>query len=537
MTNSIFKRRAICFAVVFTLTLGLCMPASAIDKVQTRALLKASVDYMLNAVPDPEVGSIGGEWAVIGLARSGCEVPKTYWDSYHQQVEKKVKDCGGVLHERKYTEYSRLVLALTSIGADPANVAGYNLLTPLGDFNKVAWQGVNGPIYALLALDCGGYEIPTNPAAAVQATRQMYVDEILSRQLPDGGWGLSDRSDADLTGMALQALANYQQKPEVGCAIQGALTYLSKEQNGNGSFDTLESTAQVLTALCELGIGVEYVPLTKNGNTLLEGLLSFRKSDGSFVHAYDQRGNDQMSSEQGLYALAAAVRALEGRASLYDMEDVSIQTPDSAFGGLPGKHPDVCRPAMTAPGKTFSDVLGHRNQAAIEALAERGITAGRGNGLFAPDDTLTRAEFTTFIVRTLGLVPEAGHVFHDVGADAWYAGFVGTANRYGIVSGVGGQRFLPDGTITRQQAAVMVRKAAELCGMETQLTEKKGLDVLSLFGDYPAVESWARASVAFCCDSGIWDDSEWDIQPNRFVTRAEMAQMLHVLLEQSDLLE
>lgn len=338
-----FRQRAVSLLTLLTLMLGLWTPVSASNTTQTQPLLQVSAACMLNAVPAPAVGSIGGEWAVIGLARSGCEVPQDYWDSYYQRVEETVKDCGGVLHERKYTEYSRLVLALTAIGADPTDVAGYDLLTPLGDFEKVIWQGVNGPIYALLALDCGGYEMPVNKTAAVQATRQMYVDKILSQQLPDGGWSLTDTSDADLTGMALQALANYKGQPKVDSAVQTALAYLSNEQNSNGDFDTLESTAQVLVAVCELGLGPEYAPLTKKGNTLLDGLLSFRQSDGSFVHAHGQNGNDQMASEQGLYALAAAVRVMDDRSSLYDMDDVSIRVSNADPGGLPGKPPDVRR--------------------------------------------------------------------------------------------------------------------------------------------------------------------------------------------------
>ena len=527
MKNSFFERRAVCFAVVLTLMLGSFIPASALNQGQVQSQLQASVSYVLAAVTEPEVGSIGGEWAVLGLARSGCDVPQDYWDGYYSRVEQTVKDCGGVLHQRKFTEYSRLVLALTAIGVDPANVAGYDLLSPLGDYEKVVWQGVNGPIYALLALDCGNYEMPR--------VRQQYVDYILRQQCPEGGWSLTDVSDPDLTGMALQALAKYQNQPQVHAAIQKALSYLAEEQNPYGSFDTLESTAQVLVALCELGLDDTF--LTQNGNTILDGLLIFRRSDGSFVHAIGLSGNDQMASEQGLYALAAAVRAMEGKSSLYRMDDVTIRVSNASSIGLPGRHPAVHLPKITAPGMTFTDIAGHSCQAAIEALAEHGITAGKGSGRFDPDATLTRAEFTTFIVRTLGLTPKADGTFRDVAGNAWYAGFVGTAHTYGIVSGVGNGNFAPGGTITREQAAVMVAKAASLCGLTTQLTQAKVLDILSLFGDYPEVSEWAKESVAFCYDSGIWDDSEWDIQPHKHMTRGEMAQMLYNLLNASGMLE
>lgn len=316
-----FRHRAVSLLTLFALVLGLYVPASAAGITQSKAALEVSAAYMLSAVPAPVVGSIGGEWAVLGLARSGCEVPQEYWNSYYQQVEQTVTDCGGVLHARKYTEYSRLVLALTAIGADPTDVAGYDLTAPLADFEKVIWQGVNGPIYALLALDCGGY--------GNAELRQQYVDYILEQQCPEGGWSLTDTSDPDLTGMALQTLAKYQSQPKVSAAIQKALNYLSEAQNSSGGFDTLESTAQVLVALCELGLESDYAPLTKDGNTLLDGLLAFRQSDGSFVHAHGQNGNNQMASEQGLYALAAAVRAMEGSSSLYRMDDVTIRASGS----------------------------------------------------------------------------------------------------------------------------------------------------------------------------------------------------------------
>lgn len=529
MKHSFFKRSAVCFAVIFTLMLGSFVPASALNQGQVQSQLQASTSYVLAAVTEPKVGSVGGEWAVLGLARSGCEIPQNYWDGYYRRVEQTVKDCGGVLHQRKYTEYSRLVLALTAIGADPTNVGGYDVLAPLGEYDKVVWQGVNGPIYALLALDCGNYKMPQ--------VRQQYVDCILEQQCTEGGWSLTETSDPDLTGMALQALAQYQNQPKVNAAIQKALSYLSVAQNNSGGFDTLESTAQVLVALCELGLKLDYDPLTKNGNTLLDALLSFSRSDGSFVHAHGQSGNDQMASEQGLYALAAAVRAAEGKSSLYRMDDVAIWVSIDSSGGLPGSHTDVSIPKLVAPGMTFGDIVGHTNQIAIEALAQRGIAAGKGNGHFDPEATLTRAEFTTFIVRTLGLTPKTEGTFRDVAANAWYAGFVGTAHRYGIVSGVGDGNFAPNGTITRQQAAVMMTKAAALCGLTSELTQAKILDTLSLFGDYPTVSDWAKESVAFCYDSGIWDDSEWDIQPHKHITRSEMAQMLYNLLSVCNMLE
>ena len=187
-----FAALILALSVLFSLT----VPTLAASSVQSE--VQGSAAFMVSAVKAPEVGSIGGEWAVIGLARSGYSVPADYYDKYYTRVEKYVKDCNGVLHDRKYTEYSRVALALTAIGRDPSKVAGYNLLTPLGDFEKTIWQGLNGPIWALIALDSGNYEIPKNPAAKTQATRQLYIDEILNNQMKDGGWSLTGTGDSDV---------------------------------------------------------------------------------------------------------------------------------------------------------------------------------------------------------------------------------------------------------------------------------------------------------------------------------------------------
>lgn len=197
--------------VTLLLLLSLLLSLTACGKPETQ--LEKTAGYLQAQVAEPGAGSIGGDWLIFGLARSDIKVPQKYFDTYYKNVEAAVREKNGILSERKYTEYSRTVLALTAIGKDPASVAGYDLLKPLADFEQVTKQGINGTIFALLALDSGNYEIPENPDAAVQATRQMYVDELLTRELPDGGWTLTGgEPDVDITAMTLQALAKYHDK-------------------------------------------------------------------------------------------------------------------------------------------------------------------------------------------------------------------------------------------------------------------------------------------------------------------------------------
>ena len=536
-------KRISAWILTLAILLTLTVPALAASGVQNE--VQGSAAYMVSAVKSPEVGSIGGEWAIIGLARSGYTVPTNYYEDYYARVEKYVKNCSGVLHERKYTEYSRVILALTAIGRDPSKVAGYNLLMPLGDFEKTIWQGLNGPIWALIALDSGNYEIPKNPAAKTQATRQLYIDEILNNQMKDGGWSLTGTgdSDVDITAMALQALAKYQDQKAVKTATDKALTYLSNVQDRKGGFASwgttnVESVAQVVVAFCELGMDLNDSRFVKNGHGLVENLLSFRQSNGGFYHVMDgSDGNNQMSAEQGFYALVAIDRAENGKNSLYRMGDVvkNNSKPNTNINKSKAD-PSVNVPDVTAPGTTFSDVKNHANQTAIEQLASRGIINGMGKGTFAPNKTMTRAEFAAIVTRALGLPAKDTKAFTDVPSSKWYAGYIGTANSSGIVNGVGSGKFNPDGTITRQEAAAMVARAAKLCGLDTAMDAASIKDMLAQFGDYRGVASWAKEPLAFCYAAGILDQSDLNIEPTKAILRCEIAQMLYNMLVTSELI-
>ena len=309
------------------LLLSLLLSLTACGKPETQ--LEKTAGYLQAQIAEPGTGSVGGDWLIFGLARSGVKVPQKYFDAYYENVEAAVREKNGVLSDRKYTEYSRTVLALTAIGKNPADVAGFDLLKPLADFEQVTRQGINGTIFALLALDSGNYEIPENPDAAVQATRQMYVDELLARALPDGGWTLTGgEPDVDITAMTLQALAKYRDQADVMAAVERGLAVLSSLQEPDGGYvswgsSNSESVAQVIVALTELGVPLDDERFTKNGITVEDALLRFAQENGAFVHVRDGSGGDDgMATEQAFYALAAIHRAETGETTLYDMTDV-----------------------------------------------------------------------------------------------------------------------------------------------------------------------------------------------------------------------
>lgn len=550
-------KRLFSLLLVLCLALGLCAQATAVSDDALSAAITDTAEYMYKAVKNPQVGSIGGEWAVLGLARSGYAVPEEYYQDYYATVEAYVTACGGKLHDKKYTEYSRVIVALSSIGKDARDVAGYDLTYPLGDYDKTIWQGLNGPIWALLALDSRDYPVPVNSEAKTQATRQMYIDRILSCQLPDGGWSLfggtlaassgDGVSDPDITGMALQALAKYQNQPAVAQATQEALACMSARQNEAGGFSSWgtvnsESCVQMICALCELGISLDDSRFVKNGKTMLDNLFTFYRPGNGFLHTLDGSGSNQMASEQGFYGLIAAQRLRQGKNSLYRMGDaktIPAGNGQVAGAGLEGKDPNVKAAPIISPGKTFDDISGanaHADQAAIEALAVRGILNGGDDGLFHPDDSMTRAQFTATVVRALGLTPEASDAFVDVVPGDWFAPYVGTASQYGLINGVGEGRFDPNGSITRQDAAVLVARGAKLCGMDTDLDPGAVRDMLAQFADYITTPAYTRQGLAFCYSAGLLDDSPLEINGTAAIQRCEIAQMIFRLLGSAKLL-
>ena len=304
------RNKIVSLLLALMLVLGLTGCSSRnTDAVDLGSVLTETANLLVEQTPNPTYGSIGGEWAVYGLANWGGDVPADAWfDIYYANLESYVKDHKGVLDARKYTEYSRVILALTAMGKDPSNVAGYNLLEPLADFDQTVFQGINGPAYALLALDSGNYEIPTVKGDGTQASRDMYIDYILDKEAEGGGWSLSGGpAEADLTAMVLQALAKYQDRKEVQVAVERSVEVLAALQDADGSYtsyetDSSETISQVMTALCQLGISMDDERFVIDGKTLTDRLLAYRTEEGTFRHTMDGEG-DMMATEQAFYAL------------------------------------------------------------------------------------------------------------------------------------------------------------------------------------------------------------------------------------------
>lgn len=290
------------------------------------SIYKTTGDYLAK-LGTPGVGSIGGEWMALGLARSGRTVPEGYYDAVVKYVKDNI-DSNGRLDKNKATENARIILALTAIGKDVTNVGGHDLLAGLNEMSYLSKQGINGAIFTLIALDSHSY----TPAGDV--TRDKLVQAILDAQISgDGGWSLDGKNaDVDMTAMAIQALAAYyKSNSSAKKAVDKGLSWLSSVQQNDGGFTSWgaansESCAQVIVALTALGIDpAKDSRFIKNGVSVLDALCSFAVNGGGFKHLATETSANGMATEQGFYALVAYYRLLNGQSSLYDMTDVKLE--------------------------------------------------------------------------------------------------------------------------------------------------------------------------------------------------------------------
>ena len=294
------------------------------------ALYKSTGDYLTKA-GTPVVGSIGGEWMVLGLSRSGRDVPGA--DVYYNGVVSYAQsmDRYGRIPGETVSTNARIALALAAIGKDPTNVGGKSFLQACDSMSYIKRQGTSGPVWTLIALDSMDY--PTFG----DVTRDKLMEAILDRRMESGAWYISitnKEDNVDMTAMAIQALAPYYAaNADVKAAVDKAVSWLAAAQQADGSFAetaaaaaSSESCAQVIVALTALGIDpVTDSRFTKNGKTVLDALCTFAVEGGGFRHTASGERNG-MATEQAYYALAAYYRFVNGQTRLYDMTDTKNST-------------------------------------------------------------------------------------------------------------------------------------------------------------------------------------------------------------------
>lgn len=169
-----------------------------------------------------------------------------------------------------------------------------------------------------------------------------------------------------------------------------------------------------------------------------------------------------------------------------------------------------------APTSIFSDINGHWAAPAIEKWAGYGVLKG-SDGLFRPDEYITRAEMAALLVRIIDIEATAENTFSDVPSDAWYADAVLKAFSAGILNGDSEGHASPNELVTREQAVVMLARAFSVAaGQEADIK----------FNDAGLISSWAKPLAAGMETAGYITGFNNLFNPQGNITRAEVITIL-----------
>ncbi len=480
------------------------------------------------------------------------------------------------------SQMAKSILALRAMGYDPKNITAsngetFNLverLTAKIDENSSDIQNVYALPYILLALKQG-----ENYATDEQLN--ILLDIVINKkdEWQNDMWGV------DAMAAMLMALPYFTLNEEISALMSESVTLVTESQSENGTIGNAASTGLAIAGLCAAGADISAI--CQNGPTPVDGLLTYKTETGDGFLP----DTNSFSTEQGFRGLVAwQYKTTFPEKYVYDFsacaENPAVATPDETaqpettpeptespepsatptptpaphHGGGGGFYPKPTPTSTPTPkdlekeavisrrnaavkvpqvgdAKTFSDISTHKNRTQIEELAKRGIINGKSADTYCPQDTMTRAEFAALITRALGLTSSQETPFTDISTQDWYFTSVNTAYHFGIIKGISHTEFHPNGTVSRQEAAVMLSRAALLCGLEFTMDEVATEQTLSAFFDHQSSASWAINELAFCYQNGILAAEGSLIHPEESIDRGEIASVLYQLLEKSYLLE
>ena len=368
------------------------------------------------------------------------------------------------------------------------------------------------------------------------------VAELLKYQKDDGSWSLSTTKEGstsyDITAMALIGLAPYTNQLEARQAMNRAVSFLAEAQGPTGGFDeafvggiSSEATSQVIIGLTANQIDPRMSMFTKNGINLVDHLLSFQTSDGGFKHTAGESRSNAMATEQALQALVAFDLFTQNKGVLYDFNDIPVlpaPTPDPEPTPEPDPKPDPKPEPKPEPIPTpeFTDVTGHWAKEYINKAVEQGIASGYKDNTFKPNQSLTRAQAVSILVRALDLKTDKKAPFLDI--ESYAAGTqaqIAAAYHSGLVKGKDG-KFMPSDKVTRAQMALMLFRAYEVKNGEAYKMKQ-----VAPFRDINSYNMEAIRAMTMLYDLKMAKGENGNFMPNNSTSRAHAMKMLIEFME------
>ena len=278
------------------------------------------------------------EWAIFTVLRTGGTLSESDLEDYCDDLERELQSGSRLAP----TDYFRIIMTLQTMGEDPENFRGINVLEKTYNFPNLENYTSNMITFTLLAYDSGNFAIPGD---ALWQREDLVAMLLAFQNESNGGFGLVDDAtvSVDVTAMTLQALAPYNTErwPEVQEAFAAGLEYLRSQLRSDCGYyveggDNACSVAQVIIALCAAGLD----PLDPDNGfvrgeaTLITKLNDFRQTEGFSTYT-DSDGPDGLASYQIACALEAYDRLVSGKNVLYDLTDAD------ADGVIAGDDQDV----------------------------------------------------------------------------------------------------------------------------------------------------------------------------------------------------
>ena len=265
------------------------------------------------------------DWVLMNLGFAECTgKPVTPGDKLPYNLD--IYDQVAELAPNKMTDYGRIIMMLTALGIDASKLDAYgdgepfkdasgkvvhNLVEELYKYNKS--YTINGPIFALIALDMGNYTVPKD----AKWTRENLLKTILAHPYGSDGWGI------DMVAMLMQSLYPYINDPTYGAQVKAKLqegydiilgykSASSVEPMGSDysffSWGTTnsESAAQVICAMCVMGVDVGYDPNFSdyaNKQGVLYSWLNRFLCSNETGFGHTDNGYNEMATYQSMYAL------------------------------------------------------------------------------------------------------------------------------------------------------------------------------------------------------------------------------------------
>jgi hypothetical protein len=389
-------------------------------------------------------------WAIMALEAADEDVISNAWAPAGLNPINYLNNCDYPVESTN--DYGRLLLALSAAKQSPVfhnvniaeKIAGFQQGD--GQFAQPLMQEsgfINSHLWSILALTSAGYDIPHKESAKKW---------LLERQNNDGGFGWAEgiASDSDDTGIAIQTLVVLGEDPETSITIKNAINYLRSCQEEDGGFNSgndwmssgsnASSSSWVLQGLIAAGknpLGDEW---RKSGNNPVAYLLNLQTSNGFYNWKSDVISSPAAITAQTIMALAQKPFPINID---YYSENKYLTSDKSK--------------------SEFSDLAA--NYWAFEPimnLVQAGLLNGYPDGTFQPDKSVSRAEFTRYIVGGLGLQEmKIGGVnnFADVTKDHWAYNYILITADKGYVTGIADGIFNPEGKISGAELATIIVRA------------------------------------------------------------------------------